>query len=220
MAVGLTSPRPHHVAVRVSGCVLVWFGASIFLAFANKHLLSEDNFHYPFFLTACSNSGVSLLSFCVTRLPAFRHAAAPLARDKYWHVVMPLSVASTLDIGFSTWSLLYLDVAFHTILKGTAPLFTLVCGLAIKVERPSRRTPVAVILIVIGLCFVGGDRLTLPDRPLGVLLGLLSVSCTGLRWALTQLLMRGRSGSEEGVEGGRSGAEAGVEWDCSGEKQE
>ena len=177
--------------LHVLGCIAVWFTAGVFIAFASKHLLSKLDFHFPFFLAFCSNSGVAILAFLATRIPALRQPAMP--RRTFLRNVVPLAFATTMDIGFSNWSLIYLAVSLHTILKGTGPLFVLIFGLVIGVESLNWRTPIAIVLIVVGLTLVVFDRLKLPDRPLGVVLGLVSVSFTGLRWALTQLLMQGRN---------------------------
>ena len=205
----LQCSRAHAVwYAQTCACITVWFTASVFIAFANKHLLSDPDFHFPFFLTCCSNSGVALLAFFVTRLPPLRQKTVKC--HTFVRKVVPLAAATTLDIGFSNWSMIFLDVAFHTIIKGTAPLFVLLCGLALRVERPSRRTLLAIVVIVGGLSLVACDRLTLKDRPLGLLLGLVSVGFTGTRWALTQLLMRGQY-TEEAKEqpAERAGANSG-----------
>lgn len=135
-----------------------------------------------------------------------------------------MALATTLDIGFSNWSLIMLSVSFHVIIKGTAPLFVMLCGMALRVERPSRRVPLAVAMIVGGLSLVACDRLSLPDRPLGILLGMISVTFTGLRWALTQLLVRGVSTHEYGAsrlrsknsESSMDGGDGGVENNSNG----
>jgi hypothetical protein len=75
-----------------------------------------------------------------------------------------------------------------TYLHTAGPLFVLLFGLAFGLEKPSRRTPCAILLICTGLALVSCDRLTLPDRPIGILLGTLSLTFSGLRWALTQVL--------------------------------
>ena len=81
----------------------------------------------------------------------------------------------------------------HVILKGAAPLFVLIFGLCLRLERPSRRTPAAMLLLSGGMVLVAADRLKLPDRPLGIFLGLLSSTFSGLRWALTQFLITGET---------------------------
>ena len=185
------SQRYRRFVLQVLACIAVWFTAGVFIAFASKHLLSKLDFHFPFFLAFCSNSGVAIIAFIATRFPALRQPTMP--SRTFLRNVVPLAFATTMDIGFSNWSLMYLAVSLHTILKGTGPLFVLICGLLIGVESLNWRTPIAIVLIVGGLTLVVFDRMKLPDRPLGVFLGLVSVSFTGLRWALTQLLMRGRN---------------------------
>jgi hypothetical protein len=76
-----------------------------------QHLLSSLDFHFPFFLTTCSNSGVGLIAALVTRLPPLRQPR--VSTQTYVRKIVPLGAATTLDIGFSNWSLIYLDVAFR-----------------------------------------------------------------------------------------------------------
>ena len=175
---------------KIAGNVCIWFGASIFISFSNKHLLTGLDFPFPFFLTFCTNAGVAMVTWLVTRLKPFRQEK--VSRRAFIRFIMPLAGATTLDIGFSNWSLVLLPVAIHVIIKGSGPLFVMICGMGLGVEGCSRRTPIAILLIVIGLTLVVTDKFMMPDRPLGFILGMVSVSFTGLRWALAQLLTRGR----------------------------
>jgi len=173
--------------------VCVWYVSSISITFANKFILSTVQFRYPFFLTAVGNFIASIEVFVVTQWCVTDHRPVPLPRTQFCRVVVPLALSTTLDLGFSLWSLAYLSVSFHVILKGAAPLFVLIFGLCLRIERPSRRTPVAMLLRCGGMVLVAADKLSLPDRPLGIFLGLLSSAFSGLRWALTQLLMTDES---------------------------
>jgi solute carrier family 35 protein C2 len=179
-------------------CTFFWFSSSILIVFVNKHLLSTMDFHFPFFLTFFTNSGVFIITYLLTRVPAFRQP--PVPTPTYLYVIIPLGAATMLDIGFSNWSLIYLEIAFQVIIKGAAPLFVLTCGLCLGIERPTPYTPLALTLIMAGLVLVSGDSLTLPDRPLGLGLALMSVTFVGLRWSLTQLLITG-----PGAVGGHAG---------------
>jgi len=178
-------------AVPVALCVSLWYSASVTITFTNKFLLTTREFHYPFFMCALTNACVSAIAFGATRFPRWR---ASISRRSFLHVGI-IGLGTAVDIGTSNWSLEYVSVAFHVILKGTIPLFVLIFALVLRIERPSRRTPFAVTLIVGGLVLTAYDRMVLPDRPLGLVLGLLSSACAGMRWAFTQLLMRsgGRS---------------------------
>lgn len=174
----------------------LWFVASVGIGFSNKYFVYEKmGFNYPFLLTFITNAGVAICARILTLLPKMQQLPVPWR--PYLRVVVPLGISSFLDVGFSNWSLLYLDVSFHVIIKGAAPLFVLLCGLAIGVERGSRQMPLAILLISTGLCLVGGDRLLLPDRPIGIILGVISLVFTGLRWALTQLLLRGAAANPD-----------------------
>ena len=169
--------------------LLVWFSAATFVAFASKHMMATFSFRFPFFLVLCTNSAVATIAWFATRAQALRQP--PIAHDTYWRTVVPLGIVSALDVGFSNWSLALLEVAFHVILKGATPLSVMLFGLCMGVKRVSSAVIVATLLLAGGLGLVASDRLALPERPLGILLAAVSVSFTGIRWVLTQLLVGG-----------------------------
>ncbi len=184
-------------------CLFVWFASSITIAFTMKRILDSDGFpgfHFPFFLCFCTNAGSSLLALLTVHLkPALRQP--PMPRRTFYRVAVPTGLASMCDFGFSNWSLMYLPVSVWTVFKAMGPLTVLLFSLALRVERPSIRTPIAILLVCGGLCLVSFDRLDLPEQPLGIGLGLIAVSFTGLRWALTQLLMVGQVAQPDGAAG-------------------
>jgi Triose-phosphate Transporter family len=184
-------------ACEVVICITIWFTAAVFIEFANKHLLDRLDFSYPFFLVFCTNTAVACIAWVATHHPELRQPTVPTRT--YVRVVVPLGIVSTLDLGFSNWSLVMLDVAFHVIIKGAAPLAVLLCGICLRIEALSVRTALAIVFITVGLTLVASDRLQLPDRPLGIVLGLISVGFTGVRWVLTQLLLQGASASKGGA---------------------
>lgn len=167
--------------------VLVWWSASVTVIFAMKHILSARSFKYPFFMTAWTNGIVGLISWLVTRIPKFRQP--PLSQRALRRVVLPIGLCTALDIGFSNWSLSLMSVSFHTILKGTIPAFVLVAGWMFKLERFSALKSCSVGLVVIGVGMASAAEVHFSVG--GLLLGLMSASMGGTRWALTQLLMRG-----------------------------
>ena len=175
--------------LQVTGLVALWFASSITISFLNKRLFNAG-LKYPFFHTAFINGGVAAITWVVTRAPALRQPLTPFPTMA--RIVAPIGLATMLDIAFSNWSLMFLSISLHTIIKGAAPLAVMLCGMGFGLERPSRSMPLVIALLVSGLGLVAGDRLSLPDRPVGILLGLISVGFTGLRWSLTQLLLSGR----------------------------
>lgn len=175
-------------ALAILACVLLWYTASISITFANKHLLTARGFHFPFFMTASNNALVSLLAFILTRHRRLRQPA--LSRRSQLWVVFPIGAATALDIGFSNWSLELVSVSFHVILKGTIPAFVLMFAITLGLERRSLMTFGAVVLVGIGISLAATGEVHFSFG--GLVLGMLSASFGGLRWALIQLLIQGR----------------------------
>ena len=169
--------------------ILTWYLASITIVFANKHLLTNREFHYPFVMTASTNAVVATLACLITRLPRFRQPA--LARKSIQKVVVPIGLCTALDIGFSNWSLLMVSVSFHMIIKGTIPAFVLLAGWLLRLEPMSTLTAASIALVCIGIGLASSAEVSFSG--FGLLTGLASAAMSGLRWALTELLMKGRA---------------------------
>jgi solute carrier family 35 protein C2 len=192
---GMDAPtwRRHLVILAL---ILIWYLASITIVFANKHLLTNLQFHYPFVMTASTNAVVATLACLITRLPRFRQPA--LARKTIQKVVVPIGLCTALDIGFSNWSLLMVSVSFHMIIKGTIPAFVLLAGWLLRLEPMSTLTAASIALVCIGIGLASSAEVSFSG--FGLLTGLASAAMSGLRWALTQLLMKGRAaGSGESI---------------------
>lgn len=173
--------------VPVTLCIACWYAASMLIIFANKQLLSGRHFHFPFFMTACNNAIVALAAWLMSRLPRFRQP--PLQRRTLVRVVLPIGVCTALDIGFSNWSLIFVSVSFHTIIKGTIPAFVLAFGFLLRLEPGSYLTATSIVLVCLGIGLAASAEVSFSARGFG--LGLASSAMAGLRWALTQLLIKG-----------------------------
>ena len=131
------------------GLVALWYTSSISIIFTNKRLLSGHAFAFPFFMTACNNAIVAAVAWAVTRHPRLRQPA--LSPRTFLRVVLPIGVCTALDIGFSNWSLVFISVAFHTILKGSIPLFVLLCGWLLGLEPCRLLTFTSILLVCAGI---------------------------------------------------------------------
>ena len=180
------------VAVPFVLVVAVWWTTSTTITLVNSLWLSDLGFDFPFFLGTTGNGVAGLLAFALTRLPWLRQP--PLPWRVFVRVALPVGVLTALDIGLSNWSLVYASVSFHTMIKATAPAFVLLFGWLLGLERCSASTCVAIGLIVGGLALSSCDQVDFSigwDGVAGLALGLASSLLSGLRWALTQLLLHG-----------------------------
>ena len=152
----LTSPAERLRALRVPLAVCAWFVASIGVTYMFKFLLSARGLRAPFFLVGVTNVLVSALAFGLSRVPQLRPPAVTASR--FLRIILPIGIGTTLDISFSNWSLAYVSVAYHVVLKGTVPLFVLLFSVILRLERVRGLvTPVAIVAIVLGISLASLD---------------------------------------------------------------
>lgn len=147
-------------------------------------------FSFPLTVTTFSNSLTSVWAFLVSRHP--NHRPERLTRRQFKEYVLPIGAATAMEIGFSNVALKLLAVSFGTILKGGAPVFTMMWGLLLGIETYSGSLCLSLITIVlgIGLASLGeGDDFAV----LGFILQLSATALGGLRWAMTHVLLKGDS---------------------------
>lgn len=95
-----------------------------------------------------------------------------------------------MEIGFSNIALGLLTVSFQTMLKGGAPVFTMLWGLVFGVEFFSWRLSASLLLISIGIglaTFGEGADFVL----IGFILQISATALGGFRWAITHVLLQG-----------------------------
>ena len=176
--------------------VVGWYIVGMSITFTNKFLLSDKGLKLPFTLATVTNVMVSLIAWAATRPRAFRPEPLP------WHtvrsVVIPIGVLTAMDIGCSNWALVHLSVAFHTIVRGTVPVFVLCFSLMMGLRRPSWRVCGAITTVCVGVALAAYGELECDG--FGFAMALLSCFFSGLRWAMTQLLVQ-----EEDPGGGAPG---------------
>lgn len=170
--------------------LVTWYALSASIILVSKWVLSSGgNFPFPLTITMVSNAVTGGWSFLVTRHPRYR--AAALTRQQLTSYVLPMGLCTAAEIGASNVALQLLSVSYGTILKGTAPVFVMLWGLALGVERFS--VPLLGCLLAIS----GGIALASAGEMDFVLAGLvLQLSATalgGFRWALTQVALKGRA---------------------------
>jgi len=120
------------------------------------------------------------------------------SREDYIKKAVPTAVSTGLDIGLSNLSLKTITLSFYTMCKSSSLVFVLAFAFFFHLETFSIRLIGVIILISMGVLLMvatethfvlGGFILVLPASALG-----------GLRWSLTQLLMRSkRSGMNHPV---------------------
>ncbi|XP_065142048.1 solute carrier family 35 member C2 [Paramisgurnus dabryanus] len=170
------------------GLVLFYYVFSIGITFYNKWLMKD--FHFPLFMTLVHLT----IIFCFSTLTRFAMQCwsgkprVTLSWKVYLSKVAPTALATTLDIGLSNWSFLFITISLYTMTKSSAVLFILFFSLVFKLEEPNPFLILVVLLIASGL-FMSTLKSTQFNLE-GFLMVLLASFIGGIRWTLTQVLMQ------------------------------
>uniref|UniRef100_A0AAQ6ID77 Solute carrier family 35 member C2 n=1 Tax=Anabas testudineus TaxID=64144 RepID=A0AAQ6ID77_ANATE len=174
--------------LRTVGLVLLYYVFSIGITFYNKWLMKD--FHYPLFMTLVHLA----INFCLsalTRRAIQSWTGKPriiLSWRHYLFKVAPTAFATTLDIGLSNWSFLFITISLYTMTKSSAVLFILFFSLVFKLEEPNPFLILVVLLISSGLFMFTFESTQFNLE--GFIMVLLASFLGGIRWTLTQVLMQ------------------------------
>lgn len=179
---------------------LFWYLLSTALSMWNKLLVGRDHgafggepFPAPFFMSSVQFFGQYFLSTFVlaTGLAARRRPRSHETSWREWtRTVLPNGIATGLDIGFSNYSLVFIQLSFYVMCKSTTPLFLLICAFAIGLERPSWILAAVVGIICGGLALlVTGEKISFNWT--GFTLVMTAAALSGVRWTITQILLHG-----------------------------
>ncbi|GBG76756.1 hypothetical protein CBR_g22972 [Chara braunii] len=106
----------------------------------------------------------------------------------YLTKAVPAGVAASVDIGLSNMAIVSFPLSLHILVKSTGPVFVLIFGVILGLERPNLKLFVAVLVIFagVGLTVTGGG----PVRIVGLVMTVSSAALSGLRWVLTEIILK------------------------------
>ncbi|KAM7090398.1 solute carrier family 35 member C2 isoform X3 [Ciconia boyciana] len=168
--------------------VLLYYGFSIGITFYNKWLMKS--FPFPLLVTLLHLLlifGLSALARALARCRSGRPRAA-LSWADCLRRAAPAALSTSLDIGLSNWSFLYVTVSLYTMTKSSAILFILLFSLLFKLEEV-RVALLLVVLLIAGGLFMFTYKSTQFNAQ-GFVLVLCASFLGGIRWTLTQILMQ------------------------------
>ncbi|KAG5731801.1 hypothetical protein E4T56_gene1578 [Termitomyces sp. T112] len=173
--------------------IAAWFLFATVLSVYNKWMFSSDHlgFPYPLFVTTI-HMFVQFILAATLRLffpRQFKPANKPTVAD-YGKKALPTAVASSLDIGLSNVSLKTITLSFYTMCKSSSLIFVLFFAFIFRLEIFSWRLVGVIILIFSGVLLMVATETRFVFE--GFILVLSASACGGLRWSLTQLLLRNR----------------------------
>ncbi|KAI9189450.1 hypothetical protein H9P43_000883 [Blastocladiella emersonii ATCC 22665] len=174
-----------------------WYLTSTLLSLYNKRLFGEKylNFRAPAAASAVHNlmqfSFSALLIHGVWRnkYAAFREKFSFFDwRSGYLAYVVPTAICTAADVALSNTSLKYISIATYVMVKNSTPIFVLFFSWLLGLERITPRLLLILSIILTGVCIAVEGEVSY--TPYGFVCVTLASAFSGLRWALTQFLMR------------------------------
>ncbi|ODQ63540.1 TPT-domain-containing protein [Nadsonia fulvescens var. elongata DSM 6958] len=189
--------RFRHLAIN-GMWILAWFFFSISLSLYNKWMFSPGklDFHFPILTTSYHQVIQTILSLLtVLVVPSLRPQSDQLLSFKdYLIKIGPCALSSSGDIGLGNTSLLFISLTFYTMVKSSSLLFVLLFSFLFRLETPTLKLCMIIAVLTFGvILMVTGE--TQFDF-LGFLLVLGAAMFSGLRWALTHILLLNNSSTK------------------------
>lgn len=180
---------------RVLAAMLSWYGLGMSLVFVNKHMLTEGQFQFPFMTVIATN----FLLWAATAALAWLQVVKPtsITWEMFLRQALPAGVCTGLDIGTANWSLMYLNVTFFTMIRGTIPTFVLIFGLCSGLEEVHGLKIASILMVCFGICLASFGEVEFNVH--GIVMCVLSCTIAGSRWVLVQRMMNRRS-AQSGID--------------------
>lgn len=190
-------PSKESIAVLIR--ILGWYAFSLAISLYNKWMFDKLSLNFPFpVLSTLIHQLILFILSLITlwSVPGLRPSSTgkPISMPltTYLVSIIPCALASGGDIGCGNASLRYITLSLYTMVKLLLVAFVLIFGVLFKLEVFTWRLAGIVGIMIIGVTMmVGkGDAGPSNDAIFGLFLVLVASCLSGLRWALTQLVLK------------------------------
>ncbi|KAL7588970.1 hypothetical protein Lser_V15G36814 [Lactuca serriola] len=193
MAVSSSSRNPIAVSdiLKTLFFILMWYIFSTLLTLYNKTLLGDDmgRFPAPLLMNTVHFAMQAILSKGITYFWSKRfEPSVPMSKKDYFVRVVPMSLATALDINLSNASLVFISVTFATMCKSASPIFLLIFAFAFRLETPSVKLLGIILIISVGILLTVAKETAFEFW--GFIFVMLAAVMSGFRWSMTQILLQ------------------------------
>ncbi|KAF8424960.1 triose-phosphate transporter family-domain-containing protein [Tirmania nivea] len=200
----------------VNACFIgLWYTFSLLISIYNKWMFGSKhfNFKFPLFVT-CGHMLVQFSLSCLVlfAFPQLRpgnfsgarhhhhgHHGGSTERQKqqegkmtkwfYFTRIGPCGAATGLDIGLGNMSLKFISLAFYTMCKSSSLAFVLLFAFIFRIEKPTWMLVAIITIMTIGVIMMVSSESEATFVLIGFILVITASALSGLRWALTQVLL-------------------------------
>ncbi|KAK9302099.1 hypothetical protein QLX08_005819 [Tetragonisca angustula] len=169
--------------------ILCYFVLSVGLTFYVQWLYNTYGFHFPLIVVICHLLVKFLLSALIRCVrTCWKKQQFKLPFQSIIRMVMPVGIASGLDVGLSNWAISLITMSLYTMTKSTTIIFILGFALFLKLEKKSW-TLTCIVTMISGGLFMFTYKST-QFGIFGFIICLLASFSSGIRWTMTQLIMQ------------------------------
>lgn len=123
----------------------------------------------------------------LTIVPSLR-TTTNLSTIEYVKKIVPCSISTALDIGLSNLSLKTITLTFYTMCKSSSLIWVLLFAFIFRLEKPSFSIAGIILVIAVGVIMMVSAETNFVLS--GAIQVLLATAAGGLRWSLTQILLK------------------------------
>ncbi|KAK9865387.1 hypothetical protein WJX84_008174 [Apatococcus fuscideae] len=175
-------------AIAIAASV-AWMVVSSSLILVNKHLMSNDGFHYPMALSGLGMGFSAVASWLVCKVFKLVEAKKSISAHFYMTRIVPVGLFMALTLHFGNVVYLYLTVSFIQMLKAFTPIITMIALFMAALEVPTRQLISSVLLIALGTAIASYGEINL--NIIGVICMFASESFEATRLVMTQVVLVG-----------------------------
>ncbi|XP_024991800.1 probable sugar phosphate/phosphate translocator At1g06470 [Cynara cardunculus var. scolymus] len=171
--------------------ILMWYIFSTSLTLYNKTLLGDDmgRFPAPLLMNTVHFTMQAVLSRGITYFWSQRsEPTIAMSWKDYFMRVVPMSLATALDVNLSNASLVFISVSFATMCKSASPIFLLIFAFAFRLETPSVKLLGIILIISFGILLTVAKETAFEFW--GFIFVMLAAVMSGFRWSMTQILLQ------------------------------
>eukprot|EP00794_Sanderia_malayensis_P018716 gene18717-20605_t len=151
------------------------------------------SFRFPLTVSTVHYIVVFLLAALCRKIAEIYHKEkrVTVSWKDYFRKIFTPAIASSLDIGLSNWSFMFITVSLYTMSKSSSVIFILFFSVLFKLEHLHARL-MAVIALISGGLFMFTYEST-QFNAVGFFIAMTASAISGVRWTTVQLLMQKES---------------------------
>jgi drug/metabolite transporter (DMT)-like permease len=153
-------PDKKYSFLAVVGIFTVFMLSGPMLIMSNKYILKDIDFSFPLTLSFMTLTFSSVSCWVYVKMNGIQmERSKTMTRSFYIRRIIPIGALSTGTVVFGMTSYLYLTVAFVQMLKAFTPVMTLLGLVIFRLESPTRKAIVCVLIICSGTAIAGYGEL-------------------------------------------------------------